>query len=484
VRTIRILAASVLAALVLLTPDALAQQFAWSWYDVDANRNVRVNLYLFRSQSCPHCAEALRFAEQLRYRHPWLNVYSYEITSNPANRQLYQQIAASLNRIAGQTPAFFYCKQMEIGYFSDEQTGRRIEQSLVRWYEALRDHYRPPAPRAAAGRALAGLVGLALPSEEPAAAAANPPEPPDLPVQLPAEEETVYVPGWGDVEAGSLSLPTLTLVLAGCDAFNPCAFFVLLLLLSLLVHGQSRGRMLLVGGVFVFFSGLMYFLFMAAWLNLFFVIGHLGFITAAAGVVAVCIGLLNVKDFVWFKRGPSLSIPESARPGLFHRMTELITISSLPSLLVGAATLASVANLYELLCTSGFPLVYTRVLTLQQLPAAGYYGYLVLYNLVYVAPMALIVLGFTLTLGARKLAEYEGRALKLLSGMMMLALGVSLVFWPEVLHTAIGAAALLAGALGVTALIVAVDCWRQGWPPVEMGDRQADELAGHGARTS
>jgi hypothetical protein len=75
--------------------------------------------------------------------------------------------------------------------------------------------------------------------------------------------------------------------------------------------------------------------------------------------------------------------------------------------------------------------------------------------------MALIVVGFALTLGARKLTEYGGRVLKLLSGVMMLALGVLLVVWPEVLHKVVGAVAVLAVAGGVTVLIVVVDRWRQ-----------------------
>lgn len=458
-------------------PCAWAQKPAWTWYDVDAKGNVKVNLHLFWSQSCSHCPPALNFGEFLRRSHPWLNVYTYEISTNPANRELYQQMAANLKQIGGQTPAFFYCKQMTLGYGSFEQTGRRIEESLVRWYEALRDYYRKnPPPSESEVSNLSGLPGLvALVGPEgtlPALASGQPPPPPDLPVGIP-EEEKIYVPGWGEVEAGSMSLPVFTLVIAGFDAFNPCAFFVLLLLLSLLVHGQSRARMVLVGGVFIFMSGLMYFLFMAAWLNLFFVIGHLTVITATAGVLAVGAGLLNVKDFFWFKQGPSLSIPDSARPGLFRRMTRLINASSLPALLGGAAALAAVANLYELLCTSGFPMVYTRVLTMRQLYPAGYYGYLALYNLIYVTPMALIVLVFAWTLGGWKLTEHGGRVLKLLSGIMMLALGVVLIFWPDLLHSVVGAVALLAIAGGLTAVIVAVDRWRRRRTPAPTA-RQED----------
>ncbi|HBF46112.1 MAG TPA: cytochrome C biosynthesis protein, partial [Shewanella frigidimarina] len=79
----------------------------------------------------------------------------------------------------------------------------------------------------------------------------------------------VDIPLIGAVHPEEMSLPVLTLVLAGVDAFNPCAFFVLLFLLSIMVNAGSRKRMLLVGGIFVFFSGFIYFIFMSAWLNLF-----------------------------------------------------------------------------------------------------------------------------------------------------------------------------------------------------------------------
>ena len=89
--------------------------------------------------------------------------------------------------------------------------------------------------------------------------------------------------------------------------------------------------------------------------------------------------------------------------------------------------LALAANMYELLCTAGFPMVYTRTLTLHGLESSTYYLYLALYNLIYVIPLIIIVGVFTLTLGARKLTVNQGRLLKLLSGLMMLELVTALV---------------------------------------------------------
>jgi hypothetical protein len=238
------------------------------------------------------------------------------------------------------------------------------------------------------------------------------------------------VPLVAGFDLAQLSLPAVTVLLAAMDAFNPCAFFVLMFLLSLLTHEHSRGRMLIVGGVFVLCSGLVYFALMAAWLNVFLIGGELRVVTLAAGVLAIAMAALNLKDYLWFRRGMSLSIPDSAKPRLFERMRRLLKARSLPAMLLGTVTLALAANSYELLCTAGFPVIYTRLLTLQDLPGPAHYAYLALYNLVYVLPLLTIVLLYVRTLGSRKLSEAEGRILKLVSGLMMLGLGTALLLAP------------------------------------------------------
>jgi hypothetical protein len=97
-------------------------------------------------------------------------------------------------------------------------------------------------------------------------------------------------------------------------------------------------------------------------------------------------------------------------------------------------------------------MVFTRVLTLNELPRMAYYGYLVLYNLVYVLPLLAIVLAFTLMLGANKLTERQGRVLKLLSGLMMLGFGRVMLVAPDRLSSLWTGVLLLAGALALTAV--------------------------------
>jgi hypothetical protein len=401
---------------------AMTEERPFAWHEREADGSVRVMLYVFWSESCPHCHRALRFLETVTGELPWLKVQALEVSA-PENMARYLALAEHLGTEARYVPAFFYCGHSFQGYDDDGTTGRALRQGLEACHAEL-----------------LGQTGTDRSSTDPAAAEAGAP-----PIDLPLV---------GRLDPSALSLPVLTVVLAGLDAFNPCAFFVLLVLLSLMVHARSRGRMALVGGLFVLTSGLAYFVFMAAWLNLFLLLGYLPLLTIGAGLVALLIGVINVKDFFWPTRGITLSIPERTKPGLYGRARDLVASASLPAMLAGTMGLALAANAYELLCTAGFPLVFTRILTLADLHASAYYGYLALYNLVYMLPLLAIVAGFVVTLGARKLQEEEGRILKLLSGLMMLGLGLMLLLAPDALSHPLVALALMTAALVGTAIVV------------------------------
>jgi hypothetical protein len=276
-----------------------------------------------------------------------------------------------------------------------------------------------------------------------------------------AVAQPITLPLLGEIDPHLAPLPLVTLVLGLLDSINPCAFFVLLFLLSLMTHAHSRARMLTVGCVFVAFSGVIYFLFMAAWLNFFLVTGGLQLVTTAAGIVALLIGTVNIKDYFRFHQGPSLSIPERLKPSLYQRVRNLLQASGYLSLLGGTVLLAIAANSYELLCTAGLPMVYTRILTLQNLPVWQYYGYLAAYNLVYVLPLLAIVIFFAMTIGTHRLSEGEGRLLKLLSGVMMTELGLMLLFAPELLNSLPATAGVLLITLLLSALFYCGYRWRQ-----------------------
>jgi thiol-disulfide isomerase/thioredoxin len=234
-------------------------------------------------------------------------------------------------------------------------------------------------------------------------------------------------------DLSKLSLPALTVTLAFLDSFNPCAFFVLILLLNLLIYVRSRRRMLLIGGIFILFSGLIYFLLMAAILNIIMIVEQQFFITIIAGAFALVFGILNIKDFFFFKKGVSLSISEEKKSDLFKRMGKVVRTPFLPALIIGTIVLAIFANTYELLCSLGLPLVYTTELASHNLGSFQYYLFLFFYNVIYVIPLLIILLIFVVKLGGKKLTELQGRMLKLISGIMMFSLGIVLLIMPDLL---------------------------------------------------
>jgi hypothetical protein len=215
------------------------------------------------------------------------------------------------------------------------------------------------------------------------------------------------------------------------DGFNPCAMWVLLFLLSLLVHLRDRRRMAWIAGTFVLVSGAVYYAFMAAWLNVFLVVGLTGAVRSGLAALALVVALVHLKDFFWGLRGPSLSIPASAKPGLYARMRQVMQTPTLPLALLAVSALALVVNVFELLCTAGLPAMYTAILTQQALAPAAHYANLGLYILGYVADDTLMVASAVWALSSQKLTETHGRWLKLVSGLVMLALGLVIALRPQ-----------------------------------------------------
>ncbi len=246
--------------------------------------------------------------------------------------------------------------------------------------------------------------------------------------------DLIELPWFGAVRASDMGLPLFTFLVGLVDGFNPCAMWVLVFLLSVLVNIKDRRKILLIAGTFVVVSGLAYFAFMAAWLNLFMLIGIARPAQVILGLIAVLIGAINIKDFFAFKKGISLSIPESRKPGLYKRVREIVSAKYLTAALASVVVLAVVVNMVELLCTAGLPALYTQILTMQDLPAWKNYAYLALYIVAYMLDDSILLAIVVVTLSHRKLQEKEGRWLKLISGLAIFLLGIAMIFKPEMLQ--------------------------------------------------
>ncbi len=342
------------------------------------------DLEVFVRAGCPHCEAARAFIEELRLEQPSLRIAVYDVNENPAAWQRLSALMAA--RGSSGVPTFLIGPDVVVGFVSAETTGADIRTKLAQRRRGL---------------------------------------------FVPAASDSITTTWFGEVRVRDLGFPLFTVVIGLLDGFNPCAMWVLLFLLSLLVHLHDRRKMALIAGTFVFVSGCVYFLFMAAWLNVFLLSGLSRAIQIGLGGVALLIGAVSIKDFFALRRGITLSIPESAKPGFYACTRRILHAENLAGALGGIVVLAGLVNMVELLCTAGLPALYTQILTLRQLSAWEYYGYLGLYNLAYIFDDGLMVAIAVVTLNLGKLQEREGRWLKLVTGLVMTSLGTVLLFQPS-----------------------------------------------------
>ncbi len=344
-------------------------------------------LQVFVREGCPHCAAAKDFLPSLVRQRPGLQVRLRDVGTDPLARAELLRLSQEMGIQAPGVPTFVYGGRVLVGF--DDAGGR--------------------------GRELLALIDPQMPEGDPEGL---------------AEPDRVRLGPLGNISAAGLGLPLFTLVMGLLDGFNPCAMWVLLFLLSLLVHWRDRRRMALVAGTFVLVSGAVYYAFMAAWLNVFLLLGWSTGLRLLLAGLALTVGAVNVRDFRRQDSRFTLSIPAEAKPGLYARMRGVMQSRSLLPALAGVAALAVVVNAVELLCTAGLPAIYTAVLSQQNLTPAAHYAYLGLYIVGYIADDSLMVGAAVLALSSNRLTETGGRWLKLISGAVMLVLGAGLLLRP------------------------------------------------------
>ncbi len=348
---------------------------------------VKVELALFYTYDCPHCKKALTWLPSLKTAYPDLVINTYEVKRNKKHREILARRLALAGAAPAGFPTFFVGEKPLVG-FVESRSPEGIKSALDAAY---------------------GKPGC------------------------PCENKNIEVPLLGKINPSSVSMLQFSFALGLLDGLNPCAMWVLMFLMGLLAYTGSTRKMLLIGGIFTAASALVYFAFMAAWFNLFLIIGHARWLTAALGIIAAGMGLINLKEIFFFKRGVSLMISGSAKVKLGEKIRRIIMERETAVMVTATAALAVFVNLIELGCTIGLPAVFTRVLSVRQAGFWAKYGYMAVYNAAYIVPLALIIALFVFTMGRYRMTETHGRILKGLSGALMLALGLLMLLNPEAL---------------------------------------------------
>ncbi|MGB5233266.1 MAG: hypothetical protein WBN83_17260 [Desulfoprunum sp.] len=353
--------------------------------------------FFFHPQ-CPHCREEKKFIPYMQAKYPEIVWASYD-TSRPENRKLLASLAAKSGYPARQlgVPMTFIGPYVISGYKSAETTGVRIEKAIRAYLHDDPSLY-PEAERTSRAR------------------------------------ESLDLPFVGEIRLADYSLPALAIIIGLVDGFNPCAMWVLVYLISLIVSINDRRKVWLLVGTFVLSSGVLYFLFMTAWLNVFLLMGYLHTLTLVIGLAALGAGVISVREFIRTRGQLVCKIGDvESKKRTMGRIERIVNSPLTWFSVISIIALAFIVNSIEFACSAALPAIFTHTLSLRNLPTLEYYGYILLYDLFFMlddlAIFSLAVLALDTTVGTR----YAGYC-KIIGGTVLIGLGAVMVFWPELLR--------------------------------------------------
>jgi len=333
-----------------------------------------VVLFMFYGQGCPHCGKMELFLNRLKEKYPTLKVERYEIYNNQENRELFENIANAYNTKIEGVPAVFIDNKVVFGF--SNSIGDSIENEVKR---CLNEVCCSPGDKLEDFKCTGGIVE-------------------------------------------KLTIPAV-ISAAAVDAINPCAFAVLIILITTILASKSRKKALFAG---LAFSLSIYIAYLLMGVGLFSAIQAAGLshtFYAIVAVLAIFVGLFNLKDYFWYGKWFIMEVPRSWRP----KMKALIrSVTSVP----GAFFMGFVVSLFLLPCTSG---PYIVILGLLANVATRNHAFmlLLLYNFIFILPMLAITFaiyfGISTTEKAEEWRTSKLKTLHLIAGIIILLLGIGML---------------------------------------------------------
>lgn len=367
-----------------------------------------VNLYFFWGEGCPHCEKEKPFLEKMAKKYPQLEIHSYEIWKNADNRKLMQEFGKKMNANVSGVPFTVVGENYVVGWMDEKNTGAKLEDHINCAIDTqCRD---------------VGMEIFGNSSGEGSDISNN---------KNQAIPDTMTLPFLGEIKTKNISLPVLTIVIGALDGFNPCAMWTLIFLISLLLGMENRRRMWILGTTFIVASAAVYFLFLAAWLNLLLFIGFILWVRIMIGLIALGGGGYYLKEYFYNPQGACKVTGGEKRQKIFAKLRELTHERNFWLAFFGIIILAVAVNLVELICSAGLPAVYTQILTLTEMPVWQYYGYLLLYIFVFMLDDLIIFFAAMITLKMTGLSDKYSRLSHLIGGIAMVIIGMLLLFKPE-----------------------------------------------------
>ena len=373
-----------------------------------------VNIYLFHSYTCKHCKEEIKLLDELEKEYDNIKVYKYEVNEN-GNGELLKNISEIMGSKVTGTPYTIIGNKVFSGYDYENSKGRfkgAIEYYSKYGYEDKVGEY---------------ISSIPLPSYE------VKDTDPDVDEYISNYiSYKVKLPLIGEVKLKNLTLPLITVVIGLADGFNPCAMWVLLFLISMLIGMKDKKRMWILGSTFLLTSALIYLIFMMSWLNLANLLISVVWVRVIIAVVSLVGGFINLRGYIKHRKVSGCDVvDDKKRNKIITRIKKFTTEKNFWLAILGVIVLAISVNVVELACSAGLPVMFIEILSLNNLTAIEEIIYIVLYMLFFLLDDFVVFVIAMTTLSLTGVSSKYGNLSKLIGGILMLLIGLLLMFKPE-----------------------------------------------------
>jgi hypothetical protein len=359
--------------------------------------------YYFYGIGCPFCEVVEEnFFPGLKERNPELKIKKIEVWHSPENARFFKKIAIEN---FGLDPAKIGVPAMFIGeYYIIGLPGSRCQKLIERIVQNCLI-YGCPSPQNVTLEQVKSI----------------------------REMRYITLPIIGEINVFDYTFPLVTIMIAAADGFNPCAIWVLMFLILLVLKEPSRKRLTLIVGTFILVSGIFYFFLLAAWLHLFLIIGHIRTVQIIIGLVAFGVGIWQVKNYFSNKAVVcSISQKKSKISNIIiEKMKKIVVEKGVFLTIIGVAIFAIMVNFFEFVCSAGFPAIWSSLLALQGFPTIYNYLFILLYIVVFMIDELIIFTIAFITLKITKISDKITKWITLIGGLLMIILGLIILLKPE-----------------------------------------------------
>ena len=376
------------------------------------NASDKVDIYLFYSELCSTCEKEIVFLEEY-IKEKDVNLVKYEVTRNKENDELLNKVRAKLNNKELTTP-YTVIGTMGITGFNDS-VKEQIKAAVLKYQN---NEY-------------VDIVDVVINDL-------------DLEYTIDTPDDIYNIPLLGDIDAKEVSLPLISIIIGFIDGFNPCAMWVLLFLISMLLGMKNRRKMWTLGLTFIITSALVYLCFMLAWLNIAITLTQIAWVRFIIALIALLGGLINLSSYIKERKKDSGCeiVDNKKRKSITKKIKEIIGLvddeksfwkseKSFILAIIGIIGLAISVNLIELACSSGLPLIFTQILALNELNTLQYVLYIVLYILFFLIDDIVIFVIAMKTFKLTGISTKYNKLSHLIGGIIMILIGILMILKPE-----------------------------------------------------